>query len=160
MENEITRGRKIFIKKALFVKLKKKLWGKCILLILVLCMINSSIIPVTGLAGISTGAVEVQAAEVYKRFYFQGGLIMLPGTCISYTWTYMEKGDCVQFAVNGNGTMKVGICRMSDGTKFGVQRSGNFAVTMTVPSSGYYKVFLINSSSRVISFKGVAVCSR
>lgn len=84
---------------------------------------------------------------------------MLPDTCISYTWTYMEEGDRVQIAVNGNGIMKAGICRMSDSKKFGVERSGNFAATITVPSSGYYKVFLINSSSRMISFRGVAICS-
>lgn len=159
MESEMAGRRKDFMGKGRFAKFRKKLWGRCAILILILYMINSSFMPITELAGVSTGVTEVQAAEIYKRFYFQGGLFMLPGTCISYTWTYMEKGDRVQFAVNGNGTMKAGICRISDGKKYGVQRSGNFAATVTVPSSGYYRVFLINSSSHVISFEGVAVCS-
>lgn len=137
----------------------KTLWKRCVLWVFILCVVNSSLVPEMGMKGISSGIMEAQAAQVYKRFYFQGGLFMLPDTCISYTWTYMEEGDRVQIAVNGNGIMKAGICRMSDSKKFGVERSGNFAATITVPSSGYYKVFLINSSSRMISFRGVAICS-
>lgn len=138
----------------------KTLWKKCVIGLLILCMVNSFLMPERKLTGISWGVIEAQAAEVYQRFYFQGGLFMLPDTCISYAWTYMEKGDHVQIAVNGKGTMKAGICRWSDSKKFGVQRSGNFAASITVPSSGYYKVFLINSSNRMISFQGVAICSR
>lgn len=138
----------------------KKRIKKCVILILAVCMLQSPLVSDLGIADSSVGTIEAQAAEVYKRFYFQGGLIMIPGSCISYTWTKMEKGDRVQFAVNGNGTLKVGICRMSDNKRIGVQRTGNFATTIIVPSTGYYKVFIMNTSSRTVSFKGVAVCSR
>ena len=138
----------------------KKWMKKCVILVLAVCMLQSPFMSNLGTAGSSVGTIEAQAAEVYKRFYFQGGLIMIPGSCISYTWTKMEKGDRVQFAVNGNGTLKVGICRMSDNKRIGVERTGNFSTTIIVPSTGYYKVFIMNTSSRTVSFKGVAVCSR
>ena len=138
----------------------KKWVKKCVILVLAVCMLQSPLLSDLGAAGDSVGTIEAQAAEVYKRFYFQGGLVMIPGSCISYTWTKMEKGDRVLFAVNGNGTLKVGICRMSDNKRIGVERTGNFSTTIIVPSTGYYKVFIMNTSSRTVSFKGVAVCSR
>lgn len=139
---------------------KMKIWKRCVLLLLVLCMMNSSLMPEMDLAGIQTGKIEAQAATVYERFYFQGGLFMPPRTSLSYPWTYMKKGDKVQFAVNSNGTLYVGITRKSDDKMIGVKRSNNFSVTITVPSSDYYKVFLINNTTRSISLKGVAMCSR
>ena len=98
--------------------------------------------------------------DVYKRFYFQGGVRILPGSCLSYTWTYMEEGDSVRILVNGDGTLQTGICRFSDSKTFGMKQSGNFTVTMTVPSSGYYKVFITNPSEEMVYFKGMAVCSQ
>lgn len=135
-----------------------KILRKALAAILLLYM-AASVFPVMMKSGKSV-TDDISGTNVYKRFYFQGGLHILPGSCISYTWTYMEEGDSVQIVVNGDGTLKTGICRFSDSRKFGTQKSGNFVMTMTVPSSGYYKVFITNPSNEMVSFKGVAVCSR
>lgn len=135
---------------------------KGIIFLLVLVLSQSSLVSEWNLFGSdsSAGAIEAQAAEVYKRYYFEGGLIMLSGTCISYSWVKMKKGDRVQFAVKGNGTLKVGICRMSDDKRIGLTRTGNFAATVVVPKTDYYRVFIMNTSGRTVSFNGVATCSR
>lgn len=135
-------------------------WQRCVLLLLVLGMMSSSLMPQLDFAGLHTGTVEAQAATVYERFYFQGGLLMPPKTSLSYPWTYMRKGDKVQFAVNSNGTVYVGLTRKSDQKMIGVERSNNFTVTFTVPSTGYYRVFIVNNSKKTVSLSGVAVCSR
>ncbi|MGN0294173.1 MAG: hypothetical protein ACI4D3_09250 [Lachnospiraceae bacterium] len=116
----------------------------------------------TGVSGteIQIGAIQAQAAEAYQHFYFQGGLFMLPKTSLSFTWTYMKKGDRVQFVVKSNGTLYVGITRMSDKKMIGFKRSNNFTVSLKVPSSDYYRVYIVNNSTRAVSLRGVAVCSR
>lgn len=130
------------------------------ILVLVLCLMNSSLMPEIDSGWFQVGTMEVQAAEVYQHFYFQGGLFMLPKTSLSYPWTYMKKGDKVQFAVKSNGTLYVGITRMSDKKMMGVKRSNNFTITFTVPSSDYYRVFIINNSTRAVSLRGLAQCVR
>lgn len=162
-----------------------KLWKRCLIFLLVLCMMNLSWIPDTDsmgvpgtemqtgefqigetqIGGIQTGelqigAIHAQAAEAYQHFYFQGGLFMIPRTSLSFPWTYMKKGDKVQFVVKSNGTLYAGLTRKSDKKMIGVKRSNNFTVSFTVPSSGYYKVFIVNHSTRAVSLKGMAVCSR
>ena len=172
-----------------------KLWKRCLIFLLVLCMMNLSWIPDTDsmgvpgtamqtgemqtgemqtgefqigetqIGGIQTGelqigAIHAQAAEAYQHFYFQGGLFMIPKTSLSFPWTYMKKGDKVQFVVKSNGTLYAGLTRKSDKKMIGVKRSNNFTVSFTVPSSGYYKVFIVNHSTRAVSLKGMAVCSR
>ena len=167
-----------------------KLWKRCLIFLLVLCMMNLSWIPDTDsrgvpgtemqtgemqtgefqigetqIGGIQTGelqigAIHAQAAEAYQHFYFQGGLFMIPKTSLSFPWTYMKKGDRVQFVVKSNGTLYAGLTRKSDKKMIGVKRSNNFTVSFTVPSSDYYKVFIVNHSTRAVSLKGMAVCSR
>ena len=139
---------------------RNKLWKRCVLLVLVLCIMNSSPMSNLDLGEIQVGTLEAQAATVYERFYFEGGIFMPPRTSLSYTWTYMKKGDKVQFVVNSNGTLYVGLTRKSDEKMMGVQRSNNFSVTLTVPSSDYYKVFIVNNTNRSVTVRGVAVCSR
>lgn len=152
-----------------------KLWKRCLIFLLVLCMMNLSWIPETDSKGVpgtemqtgenrtgefQIGAIHAQAAEAYQHFYFQGGLFMIPKTSLSFPWTYMKKGDKVQFVVKSNGTLYAGLTRKSDKKMIGVKRSNNFTVSFTVPSSDYYKVFIVNHSTRAVSLKGMAVCSR
>ncbi|MDD7388580.1 MAG: hypothetical protein PUG60_02775 [Lachnospiraceae bacterium] len=131
-----------------------------VILLLALCLMNSSLVPEMDNEWFQVGTMEVQAAEVYQHFYFQGGLVMLPKTSLSYPWTYMKKGDKLQFAVKSNGTLYVGFTRMSDKKMFGIKRSNNFSTTFIIPSSDYYRVFIINNSTRIVSLRGLAQCVR
>lgn len=135
------------------------IWKISVTIRFVLYAILFLVIVALRIAGASE-ASQAQVSSVYQRFYFENGLKMPPNRCISYTWTHMEKGDCVQFAVKGDGTLIVGISPMSGGEKLGVKHSGTFSASIIVPSTGYYKVFLLNSSSDTIFISGVALCSR
>ena len=136
-----------------------RLWKRCVIFLLTLCIMGSPIMPQMDSGDIQTGTMKAQAATVYKRFYFEGGIFMPPKTSISYEWTYMQKGDKVQYAINSNGTLYVGLTRKSDKKMMGVERSNNFTITVTVPTTGYYRVFIINNSKRAVTLKGVAICS-
>lgn len=138
---------------------RNRLWKRCVIFLLVLCIVGSPIIPQMDFGEIQTGTMETQAATVYKRIDFQDGLFMPPRTSVSYEWLYMQKGDKVQYIVNSNGTLYVGFTRKSDKKMMGVERSNNFTVTATIPSTGYYRIFIINNSTRSVTLKGVAICS-
>lgn len=131
----------------------------CLLLLMMLCILNASVMPVLTIQNeVVSGTVQSQAATIYKKFIFTKGLNIFPGNIYSYAWEKMKKNDIISISAKSTGPATIGICRLSDRKMFAVTRSGNFTTSIRVPSDGYYRVFILNESSRFINVSGSVSC--
>lgn len=131
--------------------------------ILILFMILSTylLIPLEPFSdSLKNSSMTAQASTVFKVFDFTSGILLPPRTGKEFPMIYLKKGDTVQMSITTNGTITSGICRLSDGLHFGTVYKGNHTYKISVPSTGYYRVFLSNRTMSTARISGVAVCSR
>lgn len=139
----------------------KKPAAKVRILILFMVLSTYLLIPLEPFADYcEDAAMTAQASTVFKIFDFTSGITLPPGSGKQFPMIYLRKGETVQMTIATKGTITSGICRLTDGYHFGTVYKGNHTYKITVPSTGYYRVFMSNRTTSFTKITGTAICSR